>query len=139
MRVLDWSVREEALEPAGLVAAGGSVARAVLATLRAGDTARLRSLSAVATRDMLVLLGPATALPWVDGVRYCAPDPCAPGLWLPTHLAPGLPPDLVQSNLMRRTGGGPLLLWHEPEQVLPLDGALALNGPVLDWLAVETG
>jgi hypothetical protein len=134
--MLDWQERAPALAPAGLVAAGRQ-ARALLLQLQQRDDAGLKGLSLVATRDMLVLLGEAGQLPWLDGVRYCAPDPEAPALWLPTWLRPALPSDLVHAALHRRAAHGRLLLWPTPEHLLPLDGALPIDQPLLAWLAQE--
>lgn len=120
--------------PRGLVAQGG-VARAVLARLQALDAAQLQPLSATACRDFLVLLGPASSLPWVDGVRYCAPATTAPGLWLPTHVQPDLPADLLQAALARRVQRAPVLLWHDPEQIFPLNEAANLTTDYLQWLS----
>jgi hypothetical protein len=114
-----------------------SQAAAVLARLGARDDERLQRLSAVATRDLLVIVGPEQELPWLDGARYCAPDPLAPELWLPTHTAPGMPLDLVQTALLRRVDSRPLLLWNAPEQILPLSAALPLSGTVLAWLDAQ--
>lgn len=136
MAVLPWAARADALPPGGVVAAG-SVIPAVLAQLRARPAEALASLSAVAARHLLVVLGPKDALPWADGVRYCAADPSAPMLWLPTHMAPGLPPELVQASLAKRTPQWPALLWHAPEQLLPLERAASVTPALLDWLEQE--
>ena len=136
MTTLAWKARENAPQPAGLVAAG-AVARQVLAVLGARSDEQLRALSVVATRDMLVLIGPASALPWVDGVRYCAPDPANLSLWLPTHALPDLPLDLVTANLVGRGARAPFLFWNEPEQVLPLDQGTPLSQARLAWLDRE--
>jgi len=137
MSPLQWNARaDRALDPAGLVACG-PVAQRVLAVLRECSVEQLQGLSVVATRDTLVVLGSAAALPWVDGVRYCAPDATQRMLWLPTHSAPSLPLDLVLSNLIVRGARVPFLLWNEPEQVLPLDQSTPLNHARLDWLQRE--
>jgi len=136
MHALAWRERAHSLAPTGVVA-GGAVAQALVRALKGRDAASLQDLSAVATATLLVLRGDAERLPWVDGVRYCAPDPDAPGLWLPTWLAPTQPPDLVLDVLRRRAGHASLLLWPDPELVLGLDGALPLTPQVLDWLARE--
>lgn len=141
MTGLAWRTRADALAPAGLVAAG-AVARALLAGLRrrldeAPDA--VQGLSLVATRGMLVLRGDAGCLPWRDGVQYCAPAPGAPGLWLPTRLAPTAPADLLHTALQRRAGHAAILLWPAPELVLGLDGALPPRSDVLAWLQRELG
>lgn len=134
--MLDWQERTPGLMPGGLVAMG-PLARALLRELGQRDTAALDGLSLVATRDMLVLLGDADKLPWLDGVRYCAPDPDVPALWMPTHLQTVLPPDLVQGAMLRRAPHARLLLWHAPQLALPLDGARAVDAALLAWLEQE--
>lgn len=138
MPQLDWQPRSSVPKPAGVVA-DAALAGAVLALLRQRSDDSLLRLSAVATRDLLVILGPTDELPWLDGIRYCAPDACAPALWLPTHAAPALPLDLVQDALLRRADSRPVLLWHTPEHILPLSQALPLTAARLDWLSGELG
>lgn len=133
---LAWRERADRPVPAGLVA-GGDVMRALLRELAARADAARAQLSVVAMRDLLVLLGPADSLPWLDGVQYCAPAPHAPGLWLPTRHEPALPADLVYGALRRRTNASALLLWRAPDLVLGLDGALPLRPEVLAWLGRE--
>lgn len=131
---LRWQPASDAVaQPAGLVAVG-VLARAVVVALRARDPAHHAGMTVVATRDMLVLLGPAAMLPWRDGVRYCAPHPAVPMLWLPTDTVPGLPADLVLGNLAARGARLPFLLWDAPEQVVPLDQPNALDDACFDWL-----
>ena len=134
MPVMAWQARAIALVPAGLVAPA-TLAPALLPLLHSCSIKQLQALSVVATRDLMVLLGANQALPWIDGARYCAPDPQAPNLWTPTHLAPTLPADLVQTKLIERAASSPVLLWHAPELLLPLAGAQALTPSLLDWLA----
>lgn len=136
MSVLGWTAREAALAPSGLVATGAATSL-LLASLGRREPAELARLSVVATRSLLVVLGANELLPWIDGVRYCAPAPAGPQLWLPTHLAPGLPVDLLQANLVARAGRSPVLLWNEPELLLPLDQAMPLTPALLDWLSQE--
>lgn len=131
-----WRERTHSLVPAGLVAAGPSMA-ALLRALRQRDADNLRGMTLASTRALLVLLGPAEHLPWVDGVGYCAPAPGVPGLWLPTRLAPDMPAELLHAGLQRRSGHAAMLLWNAPEMVLGLDDALPLQPAVLDWLEGE--
>lgn len=131
---LSWHPRVPVAPPAGVVA-WGTVARALLRELARRDAAQLAALQAVAAADLLCVLGPADQLPWVDGVRYCAPAADAAGLWLPTTLAPTQPAELVLAALERRTGQAMQLLWPEPELVLPLQAVQPLNLSLLAWLA----
>ena len=134
--MLVWRERTDHPEPAGLVAARPSIG-ALLRELRRRDPDSLRDLTVSTTRELLVLLGPAAQLPWVDGVRYCAPVAGIPGLWLPTRVAPEAPPELLHAALQRRTGHAAMLLWNDPEMVLGLDGALPVRQAVQDWLNWE--
>jgi hypothetical protein len=134
--MLEWKERTPGLPPGGLVAIG-PLARALLRELGQRDAAALQGLVLAATRDMLVLLGDAGKLPWLDGVRYCAPDPDVPALWVPTHLQTILPADLVQGAMQRRAPHARLLLWHAPELALPLDGARPVDAALLAWLEQE--
>jgi len=138
MHALAWRERASSPAPAGLVAAGPA-RHALLAALKGRDAAALQGLRVVAAPALWVVLGEAAQLPWVDGVRYCAPDAAAPGLWLPTWVAPALPPDLAHGALRRRSGHGAMLLWPAPELVLGLDDAMPLRAPVLAWLGKELG
>lgn len=138
--MLAWRVRTDRPEPAGLVAAGQAM-RALLGELRrrldAKEEHGLGELTLAATRDLLVVLGPAGRLPWVDGVAYCAPAPGVPGLWLPTRAAPDAPAELLHASLQRRAGHAALLLWNAPDMILGLDGRLPVQAAVLDWLDRE--
>lgn len=131
---MQWFVQEPALVPAGAVAWGGA-ARDVLRQMQLRSAEQRTGLRFVATADMLVLLGDAGQLPWVDGIRYCAASPEAPMLWLPTLLRPSLPIDLLQHRLLHEAGRGPVLLWPEPPCFMPLDAAAALDEAALQWLA----
>ncbi|MBD8528862.1 MULTISPECIES: hypothetical protein [unclassified Massilia] len=137
--VLAWRARTDRPAPAGLVAAGPALG-ALLRELGRREADSLRRLQLAATRDLLVVLGPAERLPWVDGVRYCAPLAGVPGLWLPTTLAPdapAAPAELLHAALQRRTGHAAMLLWTAPDLVLGLDNALPARPAVLDWLTRE--
>ncbi|MGW8389896.1 bpX5 domain-containing protein [Pseudoduganella sp. HUAS MS19] len=131
---MQWLAQEAALAPAGAVACGRA-AHALLRQLQLRSDAQRQGLRFVATADMLVLLGDAGQLPWVDGIRYCAASPEAPMLWLPTLLRPGLPVDLLQHRLLHEAGRGPVLLWPEPSCFMPLDAAAPLDEAALQWLA----
>jgi len=136
MQALLWTHRSEALAPAGMVTAGAVTGR-LLARLGALDAPALSRLSALATRDMLVVLGAAADLPWVNGARYCAPDPAVQTLWMPTNMTPKLPVDLIRRSASARAGDGPLLLWPAPELFLPLERARSLTPALLGWLAEQ--
>lgn len=136
IRRLAWQGRTPGLKPAGLVARGAAVS-VLLGDLARRDEARLQGLRAVAGGGLLCLLGAEGDLPWADGVRYCAPAPDAAGLWLPTTQAPSLAADLVLAEAARRAGHETLLLWPDPELILPLAAAQVVTPQLLTWLAKE--
>jgi hypothetical protein len=125
--------REPPLAPCA-AAATGEAARALVARLRRrGD---LRGLRGVAGADAVVVLGEAAGLPWVEGVQYLGRDPEAPGLLLPTTLAPELPPAVLFLALARLVGEAELPLAvlagrPGPLRLLPLGGALPLDPAAL--------
>lgn len=133
-----WRMRREPAAPAAAVA-WGDVAARLHAHLNArldahqheGPGAPAAACTATAGSNVLVVLGEAAALPWVDGVAYAAPCAHAPGLWLPTLWEPDLPADLLARALQRLHGRQPLLLWREPPAVVPLDRQLPLTPALL--------
>ena len=104
-------------------------------TSAAAERTTTPTLMATAHADLLILTGPADALPWVDGARYIAPRPEAPMLWLPTHLRPDAPLDLLALALARKLppaqAASSMLLWPDPAQLVPLHRALAASAAVL--------
>lgn len=132
---LAWGWRPVDDAPAPRAAVGHGIAAArLLARLAGLPAARRAALAATGTRDWLIVLGPADDLPWVDGVRYATPCAACPGLWLPTHCAPTVPPDLLWIALDARHRRAPLLLWPEPAAVLPLDRQLPVDDALIDAL-----
>lgn len=125
-----WRPRAEALAPRAAVA-WGPAAQRLHARLAAMPAAAAAGLSATASRELLVVCGEQTALPWVIDVAYAAPCPEAPALWLPTHCEPDVPGDLLAASLQRQHGRSPLLLWPAPEAVVPLDRLMPLNAALL--------
>ena len=115
-----WQAAATARSPRAAVAVGAVTPR-LIARLAGLPSAQSETLQLVAAPGWLVVLGAADDLPWVDGIRYAAPSPQAPALWLPTHAEPDLAHDLIDRALRRRHGRQPLLLWPEPAIALALD------------------
>ncbi|UFH50810.1 bpX5 domain-containing protein [Pseudomonas sp. KNUC1026] len=121
-----WQARQEAALPQAAVAWGEAAVR-LFERLEQMAEAHAARLQATANRDVLVVTGPAEALPWVDGVEYACAEAAAPGLWLPTSWAPDVPLDLLGQALLARFSRAPLLLWHAPAVVVPLDRCLPVT------------
>jgi hypothetical protein len=134
-----WGPREPPLPAAGAVAEGAA-ARAMATRLCARtpeSLARLRGV--VVGADVLVVLGEAGDLPWVEGARYLGRDPLAPSLWLPTTRAPQVSVALFERALslaQMPPGRGPLAVLLDPPRLVPLAAARPIaRDRLVAWLA----
>ena len=98
-----WRPRSAPLEPVGM-AARGEAARALARRLLARSDEDLARLTGVAGQDLILLLGDAALLPWVEGAAYLGRDARAPSLLLPTNREPTVPLPLVERALIARAG-----------------------------------
>jgi hypothetical protein len=96
-----WSARAVPLTPTAVIACGPVAARLADRLLTFADDLLLR-LRGVAGRDLIVLTGESSDLPWLDGVDYLGRDPLAPGLYIPTTLEPTPSVVLLERALRRR-------------------------------------
>jgi hypothetical protein len=85
----------------GGVMARGDVVAPLCRRLLQEEDVTLVMLDGVRVIDpaLIIVLGPSTHLPWVDGVTYLGA--AAPGLWIPTHLELNAPAALVRDALAR--------------------------------------
>lgn len=98
---LAWHPRRVPLEPVGM-AARGEATRALVRRLLTRSDEDLGRLSGVSGPGMLLLLGAAADLPWVEGAAYLGRDPHAPSLLLPTNRHPEISLPLVERALLAR-------------------------------------
>ncbi|MBZ5714481.1 hypothetical protein, partial [Nannocystis pusilla] len=112
---ITWSPRPIPLAPAAVAASGPVAARLADRLLTLADDVLLR-LRGVAGRDLVVLTGESSDLPWLDGVDYLGRDPLAPGLYIPTTLEPAPAAALLERALRRRAPqlAAPLALLPPP-------------------------
>lgn len=121
-----WQPRLQSAEPAAAVAWGDAALRLLSRLEQMPDEQQAR-LQATANREVLIVLGEACDLPWVQGIDYAGSCPEAPELWLPTRWQPNVPLDLLARALGERYTRIPLLLWHRPATCIPLDRQLPLS------------
>jgi hypothetical protein len=119
------------------VAGVGAVALALARRVLAADEAGLSAWSGVAGPGVLVLLGEADTLPWVDGAVYLGRDSAAPALLLPCALAPSVAPALLERALLARAGGAtPLAVLPRTSHLVPVGAARPVARETLAaWLA----
>ncbi len=123
---LTWRPRSLPRDVTALVAEGPAAA-AVLHRLLALPDAALAALRGVADDRHVLLVGPASALPWVDGARYLGRAPDAPTLTLPTAQDPIVPLGLLARRVAPQE---PVALWPAPDGstvVCPLGDARPLD------------
>jgi hypothetical protein len=132
---LDWGWRHCA-DPSEAQAAlaWNEAAPRLLRRLRQVAPETQARMAITATRDVLVVCGLATELPWVEGVAYAAPCAGAAGLWLPTLHEPEVPVELLARALHDRHRRAPLLLWPRPQAVIPLDRQRPATAAQLDLI-----
>lgn len=126
---LELKARAVPLEPCAVVAEG-EVALRLAQRLGREVGAPLR---VVTSSTLLVALGPAEALPWVDGVRYLGAEAGCPSLLLPTTWETSVPV-LLADRALRRTNqlpDGPLALLSLT-RVVPLVSAAPLTHALLE-------
>lgn len=116
---VSWRPRPMPLDPVGMVARG-EAARALAKRLLARGDEALSRLSGVAGPDLVILLGDAATLPWVEGAAYLGRDAHAPSLLLPTNREPTVPLPLLERALLIRASR----LHAEPPLAVLLDPPL---------------
>jgi hypothetical protein len=121
---VQWRPRPAPLEPVAM-AVRGKAAGVLAERLLARDDEALARLSGVAAPGLLVVLGDAGELPWVDGAVYLGRDAEAPALLLPTTHEPSLPLPLVERALLARSAGSAGVSWTSPPY------AVLVNPPLL--------
>jgi hypothetical protein len=105
MAVIDvaWQSRDEPLEPSAVLV-HGSASRRLAEHLLEADDERFVGLRGVSATGLIVLLGEASALPWIEGVEYLGRDARAPSLLVPTTRMPSVPLPLFERAVLSRTG-----------------------------------
>ncbi|MDP2345623.1 MAG: hypothetical protein Q8O67_32060 [Deltaproteobacteria bacterium] len=132
-------VREDPLEAIAVIGFG-AVAASLARRLLACPDDVLRRLHGVAGAGVLVALGAAETLPWVDGVTYLGRDPRAPRLLLPTTCKTVVALDVFERAMLARatTLRPPIAVLHSPPRLLSVAQALPIARDQLRaWLEAE--
>jgi len=131
-----WAPREFPLTPAAMAARGEASVR-LARRLRRLDDETLLQLHGVAGKQLIVLQGEPSLLPWVDGVQYLGIDARAPGVLFPTQYRPNLPPELLAGAIIAKTKAtaGLIALLPNPLLVIPMERARPVSrSALLRWL-----
>ena len=128
-----WRARAQPPQPRAVLA-WGDAGRHLHAGLALLPEERQQRLAMTASRDVVVVLGPAADLPWVDTAAYAAPCAEDSRLWLPTLWEPDEPAGRLAQALFLRHGRQPMLLWPEPAVLVPLDRQLPVSAVQLTQL-----
>ena len=131
--VVTFCPREDPLDPVCVVGIG-AVGRALARVVRARISHDGERLSGMVARDIVLFMGEAGRLPWVDGVLYLGRDPRAPRLLLPTQQGPSVPIDAFERAIRRRAPhlAGPLAILLEPARILSVAEARPVDPATLD-------
>lgn len=140
---ITWAAREPPLEPIAVAGVGAPALALARRLLDRDDEhlGRLRGVAASGAPAMLVALGPAEELPWVDGVVYLGRDPLAPALLVPTILRPEVHPSLVERAFLAGApaGSAPIAVFPSASATLGVGHALPLGRRELSaWLHAHT-
>lgn len=130
MITLTWHSGHSAPLPEAAVA-WGATRHTLLNHLNQLADTELQQLRLVVGEHCWVVLGETVRLPWVSNIQYAAPSIQAPELWLPTRLIPSICPSLLLRHLKSRHQLSPVLLWPEPQRIIPLIKQHTLSGRVL--------
>lgn len=132
---IEWTKRHHPLRPEAVAARGAAATDLVRRTLEL-DPAQLGRLRGVGSPELVVLAGDHADLPWVDGVAYLGRPRGAPGLFIPTTLAPTVPESLLARAVTHAGIAAPVAVLVDRGTLVSLADALPLSRDVLEqWLA----
>lgn len=120
---VEWEPRLAPLAPVAVLATEASALQLARRLLARSPSTFHGVAGHVATPNsprtpVLVVMGSAETLPWVDGAIYLGKDSAAPALLVPTILSPCLPIALLERAIARRAG--PVVYAFTPKFLVPL-------------------
>ena len=130
--MIAWTPRETPLPPTA-VAARGDAAKALVAALLKRDLSKLRGVAEpIGGRDIVIILGPEEALPWVPEAVFLGSELGAPSLLLPTTEAPPWPVALFERAVRRRTSERLVAVLAREDLLVPVAHARPLDRTLLE-------
>lgn len=128
-----WQNRQTRLAAKGLVVFGKACFDLLDRLGAIEERERQDGLQIIGFADGIVVLGAFDYLPWCEDGHYIGHDNEMPQLWLPLHLVPNAPLDLLMVALKRRYPV-PFLLWPEPKKLVDLHRQFPIQPAVLALL-----
>ena len=128
-----WQLNTEAVIPVAVVAWHETVPRLLIYLLKNQDKYDLQKFKFVKGEDFIIIIGPESQLPWVDGVQYAMVDSQAPQLWLPCHAKPSISTLLLANAIANKFTHKHVLLWDHPKMVIPLGVSWPLTKEFLEY------
>ncbi|MBX9667756.1 MAG: hypothetical protein K2X93_09070 [Candidatus Obscuribacterales bacterium] len=101
---LSWGFRDLPLIPQAVVAVGSGLSRALVKKLLKREQNELRKLQCVAGKELLLVLGDESNLPWLDGVVYLGQERNS-SVYIPTVLQPSQSIALLERALLAANAG----------------------------------
>ncbi|MDZ4834303.1 MAG: hypothetical protein SGJ27_11050 [Candidatus Melainabacteria bacterium] len=113
-----WSPREYPLAPQAVASCSAALARALTAKLLKKEESELRKLLCVAGKEVLLVIGEESDLPWLDGVVYIGQERNST-IYIPTIWQASAPLPLLERALL---AANPSLM--PPIAVLPFSSLI---------------
>lgn len=130
MTTIQWRQSPAPLTPEGILVTGEQKQH-LFECLAQMTSEQLATLRGSHNEHIALLIGPPESLPWLpvsgssDAV-YVGKNPLAPHLWLPTHLTPSVPIDLLDKAIIRQFGAKQFVLEPHLKQLFGLDTLASL-------------
>ncbi len=101
---LSWDFRDLPLIPQAVVAVDSRLSRALVKKLMKREQNELQKLQCVAGKELFLVLGDESNLPWLDGVVYLGQERNST-VYIPTVVQPSQPIALLERALLAANAG----------------------------------
>ncbi|MFQ1054263.1 hypothetical protein ACFX2V_04280 [Gilliamella apicola] len=134
--VINWHWQpneDEAITPIAVVAWHETVKHLLTHLSKNLDKFDLTKFQFVKGDHFIIIIGPSSQLPWVDGVQYAMVDNQTPLLWLPCHAKPSVPSLLLADAIANKFDHKHVLLWDRPQAIIPLSFSWPLTKEFIQY------